>query len=302
MDIQEDWPIDFDFEIDSRKLYANKEFESIDNLIDFNDEVWGKINHSKEDWACGGSDVECNTFSKSHDLLIAGDCTNDLSARIEKLRAELELSGLYDLPQGFKSCKRRRVFSDNGDEIDIDRYLADDDDQWQTTKRDGKKEFVTLGINVGMSHGNSADDFAQNSALAYCTAEILEVMGYGVEIKITASGHGSCNGTYLENCYNILAEDGGVIDRYDSETAVTFTCKQFSEPLDLRAIASSAIPALFRRYVFHAFKTIFGGLGNAKETSKRQLDLIGINILIANQWRDGEQINFVEKILQDLQD
>ena len=103
--------------------------------------------------------------------------------------------------------------------------------------------------------------------------------------------------------YGITAENSDdLIDYWDSETAVTFTCKQFSEPLDLRAIASSAIPALFRKYVFHAFKTFFGGLGNANETTKKQLDLIGINVLIANQWKDGEQLNFVEKILQDLQD
>ena len=192
--------IDFDYKIlENNRMCASKNFHSIFDFLNFNDEHWGNENStdSSKSWMVGH---EPNmTLKKTEEMLIKGCATDDLLALVDKYRDELRLDGLYDIQSNVKSCIRRRVFSDDGDMVNIDRYLTDDMLMWETTRRVGRKSFITLGLDICMSHGNKKDAFARNTALAYCTAEILENLGYGVEIKVTASGEGCFNKAYLEN-------------------------------------------------------------------------------------------------------
>ena len=249
-------------------------FKDIDDYMEYSKD--SKYNVKDERWAYSRIGKK-----KTDELLKCGDAQDELIKMVYKIRDEIAFSNLEGLQTSFKSCKRRRVFRDEGSDLDIDRVMSGESEYWSSIKRDGKKEFITLGIQIALSCGNKAKDFAEQTAIALVTCEILESLGYGVEIVCLSSVYSS--------------------DTDFVEVGEIFTIKKSEDVTDVRAVASTSLSGLLREYSFkNSQKIIEGHTGYCKVTSNKFLALTDINILIAKQWSNGDHINYIEKIVKEV--
>ena len=170
-------------------------------------------------------------------------------------------------------------------------------------RRTKKKDFIRLVLNFGMNSDASLEDFARNTALAYCTTEILENLGYSVEIIGTANSRGCFNSRFLKRIYG--KEFVKEVNSYTSECSVSFTIKQFDDMLDLRAIGMSTLPALFRKYSFDVRKVIYGQrAGSTYEHTKEFSEFIGSNLNIGRCYTKNskKQIEHISKVIKEITD
>ena len=301
--------IDFDYKIVetkdgkecSKRLLMNKEFKDIFEFWEFHNEHWTTKQEpltATDSWVFGKNLNEKIT----DELLNQGNCLDELADMVVKVREELSLGGLDMFEFNNKACKRQRRFSEDGDELDIDRYISDDINMWSNIRRTKKKDFIRLVLNFGMNADASLEDFARNTALAYCTTEILENLGYSVEIIGTANSRDCFNPRFLKSTYG---DELGNVKCWISESSVSFTIKQFDDMLDLRAIGMSTLPALFRKYSFDIRKTIYGSpYGSTFKHTKEFSEFIGSNLNIGRCYsRDSkQQIEHISKVIKEITD
>ena len=291
--------IDFDHKIIDDLFVANKHFGDIgeflswvDSIYPDDDNAYSDADSSNSKWVYGSYGLK-----KSREILSKGDPTKKVLEFVENYRAELQLQGAYDLQTSIKSCKRRRRYSEDGENIDIDRYLCDDIQMWETIKRDGKKEYIKLAINFGQNGDQSEESFARNTAITFCTAEILENLGYSVEIVGTACSKGCVSYNYLESVYGI---DLSYVSK--NYASVSFTIKKSEEYTDVGALTSTSLTSLFRKWGFNARKTIYGKpAGSSVHPPQEFKNLIGADIFIGNMRNyTGSDVQTVEKIVRDV--
>ena len=131
-------------------------------------------------------------------------------------------------------CRRRPVWSDQGDEVDIHRVLGGQlDTAWHTTKRNGSglAPVVSLVCSWGGNASRSTEELMWSMAATLVAAKILEGSGYSVEIM-------AC----------ILS------DQYKSgDTVTAVKLKDADFPLEFETLASvSCFAGVFRSYGFAA--------------------------------------------------
>ena len=193
--------------------------------------------------------------SETDDLLASGDAKDSLIELIQTIKDELELDGLYDLTGHNKSCKRQRRFVVDGANVDVNRVLSGEPEAFEIIKRDGKKEFVSIGVNCSLSHQNGESAFARNKALAYVTAEILESLGYGVEIKLISATWDGTRTVTVNKLYNIDQTN------YYSENCISAIAKESDAPVDIRNISAVALTGYLRRHIFAIKHAVYGQAG-----------------------------------------
>tara|TARA_R110002020_G_scaffold72318_9_gene186194 strand:+ start:4585 stop:5613 length:1029 start_codon:yes stop_codon:yes gene_type:complete len=224
-------------------------------------------------WAFGTSE-ESDDSTKTDKLLEDGRSTTSVKKIIRKTLKDIRLAGVDKmLNERFESVKRKRVWCEDGSELDIDRIMTGDPDHWIKTKRNGKKRVINIGINTSASCGNGASVFAKNVALAYVTAEALENLGYGV--KITA-----INSSYYS--------DGGN-GNSSHETASTFPLKRATEPVDIERVGSIGLPSMLRYYGFVTDGLIHRQTcGYCWDMSDEMKGFLNIDILVSTSWSTGD--------------
>lgn len=243
-------------------------------------------------------------------MIKAGDVLDDVVDFVDDYRNKLDDEGFFELANSVKSCVRKRRYTDDGGEVSLGRVLGGQPDYFQTCNRDGKKEFVTIGIQASMSWQNDSKSFARNVALAYCVCEVLENLGYGVSIDCLMTTHDKLTNTGSLRKYYPQMRD--VFKRgsynYDySECGHIFPLKDTTERADLRNIASASFPSLKRKYGFAYDRLLWDkDNGSCIETSNEMQKLAGIDIMIANQWLgkngDEKQVQNVVKTIKDMID
>tara|TARA_X000001388_G_scaffold77170_1_gene76817 strand:+ start:767 stop:1831 length:1065 start_codon:yes stop_codon:yes gene_type:complete len=225
-------------------------------------------------WAFGNN-KESNHADKVDKLLRDGRATKKVQRIIKKTIRDIKLEGIDTmLTERFESVKRKRVWSDDGSELDIDRVMCGDPNHWVKSKRNGKKRVIRIGVNVSASGGNKEDVFAKNVALAYLASEQLETLGYGVEIMAIDS-------TYSQSNNNL--------SRYSSdENATTFPLKRSTEPTDINRIGSIGLPSLLRYYGFRVASILFRqSNGICRPTSTEMQGFLNIDVLIQTAWKES---------------
>lgn len=156
-----------------------------------------------------------------------------------------------------ESTRRRRVRSDQGDELEVQALLRGDLSRaWMRTRRQSRPglRVIRLLVNVGGPSHTTASELFWRGAAALRAVEALEGAGYSVELW-AGSGAEKCSSS---------------IDR-----AAVFCCIKSSDtPLDLSRLAGLvALPAWFRTEVFAARGviieqhggTVRGNMGNSHE-------------------------------------
>lgn len=225
-------------------------------------------------WAFGDNQ-ESNHADKVDKLLRDGRATKKVQNIIKKTVKDIKLEGIDTmLTERFESVKRKRVWSDDGSELDIDRVMCGDPNHWVKSKRNGKKRVIRIGVNVSASGGNKEDVFAKNVALAYLASEQLETLGYGVEIMAIDS-------TYSSSANNLSTYS-------EDETATTFPLKRSTEPTDINRIGSIGLPSLLRYYGFRVASVLFRQHnGLCHRTSKEMQGFLNIDVLIQTAWKES---------------
>ena len=226
-------------------------------------------------WTFGDyKDKDAQEIEKVLEKINSGIAVGDVLTYMDKQRDELELSGALDLSNSIKNCKRTRRFTDESGELDIDRVLSGDENYWMENKRDGKQEFLRIVINLSLSAGNDSNVHAKLLASGLVTAEILEKMGYGIEIYVAFSGT-------LSRC----------------ERAWMVKLKDCTEHMDEQRIASVGCSLVQRLISFSIQKYFYDVTGHqCMETSDEMIDFMGADIYMGQQWtKEGGQIELIKK-------
>lgn len=140
---------------------------------------------------------------------------------------------LHHLTEMAISKKRRRRFTEDGSELDIDRYLCCDPAMWgQVIKTDVRVKSASLYMEIGVSCGTDTETITKNVIFITVMADILELAGVTTDIYFGATGT-----PWSSSYFN----------------QVLVKAKSAGEPLDLSRILSFAAPGFYRQFVFAAW-------------------------------------------------
>tara|TARA_X000001382_G_scaffold127959_1_gene116656 strand:- start:1668 stop:2738 length:1071 start_codon:yes stop_codon:yes gene_type:complete len=229
-----------------------------------------------DSWAFGKAEAS-NSIEKCDKLLTDGKTTPSIRRIMNKTIKQVKLAGVDKmLNERFESVKRKRVWSEDGSELDIDRVMSGDPQHWVSTKRNGKKRVIRLGVNVSMSGGNGASTFAKNVGLAYIVCEALENLGYGVEIV-------AVDACYYSGGYNKLSNK-------QDETATIIPLKRSDEPVDINRVGSVGFSAMLRYYNFICASMIYRQAGGTCwETSDEMKAFMNVDLLVETAFSTGDE-------------
>ena len=143
-----------------------------------------------------------------------------------------EVESQIELPQA-RSLKRRRIRSDQGDDVDMQRiYSGNLDTAWSKMKRQFcrgpmRLRIVIDAISIG---GVDADDMKWQGVAAMKLTDVLTAAGYSVQVESAFHGKGGRS-----------AQEG------DGERDLRVIVKNYSSPLELHTLATTtALPGFFR--------------------------------------------------------
>lgn len=168
-----------------------------------------------------------------------------------------------------ETFKRRKVYSEEGAELCIDRVMCADPAHWVKTIRGKKCPLVRLGMNIGGSCGENENVFNNMAAVSGVVADILTRAGFSVELyAVTTSA-----ATTSSNGYSTV-----------------MTClKKAEEALDLKRIYSVGCSGYFRDWVFQVYYNILSGtatsgLGYVCNVTKDMTRVLDIDYVIDNSF------------------
>ena len=197
---------------------------------------------------------------------MSGKCPRIVKNYIKKYKNKLEEQGLYNLPNEDVSCKKKRVWTDDGAELDIDAVMSGDPNYWVTSRRDGKYRVVRLVVNYSASWKNDQKTFAKTIAMMYVTAELIEQLGYGVEIYAS------------DVCWS--HENKNVDER-----AFLIPLKKVQEPLDIERLGFIGAVGFFRYHSFAVANELFGYFnGRCMQATQEMQDFMGADVYITTSW------------------
>lgn len=153
----------------------------------------------------------------------------------EKTKADLftRFPDLHNLTEVAITKKRRRRFQEDGDELDIDRYMCNDTAMWQTVLRsDVRTKSASLYCEIGVSCGTETETITKNVIFITVLADILELAGITTDIYFGATGQ-----PWSSSYFN----------------QILVKAKSAGEPLDLARLLSFAAPGFYRQFVFAAW-------------------------------------------------
>ena len=238
-----------------------------------------------EGWHYGDS-KEANSWRKTERLLKSGMGLSNVRKLARKYRQEFENSKLTEITDNVKSVKRKRRFNDNDGELDIERVMAGSDDYWSKMRRDGKQKIVRLGINCSISGNNDTKTFSRIVALASVFAELLEYLGYGVEIY---------------GCFLYKPASNAGRDRKYNWIGFQFPVKGATEPLDFDRIYSLGLQGLLRNAKFRVEDVLTGDyIGACYQPAQEIIKLAELDVVVGSDWVGGNEVDQIIKAIDSL--
>jgi hypothetical protein len=285
---------------DSNKVLAKAQFDDMDDFMSFYDNevstatmegrasdhpkgYCGQIKPRGESAWTFGTYKGFDNADDLKDKCLSGQSPKAIKRYIKKFREELKQDGLYHLPDEVVSCKRRRVWTDEGADLDIDAVMSGDPNYWVNVKRDGKFRIVRLVVNYSASGGNDEKTFAKTIASALVTAEIIETLGYGVEIY----GASACRTRY---------------QKHIDERVMLMPLKRCTEVLDMERLGYVGSVGHFRYFGFGIEGELFGDWnGSASHVSTELQDYMGADVYISTSWGENDkQSLLIRKAIEKL--
>ncbi len=174
-----------------------------------------------------------------------------------------------------ETMKRKRVFSEEGSELDIDRVLCGDPQHWSRMTKGKRNTLVRLGVNLAGNCGEDEKLFNRLAAITGVATDILTRAGYAVELVSCSSSYG----TAKDN--NTLGFD-----------IVSVVLKKAEEALDLQRIYSIGASGFFRCWVFQVYCNVLtgqpqSGLGRTCPISPSVQEHLGLDYVIDSSFVNG---------------
>lgn len=101
------------------------------------------------------------------------DSIREKYLNIEEVRVMLETA---------RTFKRKRVFSDEGAELSIDRLMSGNEDYWERTTKGRKSNIYKLFVNIGNVGAAMPSDFHKVAAFIIVVAEMIDKAGFSLQI------------------------------------------------------------------------------------------------------------------------
>jgi len=221
-------------------------FDSATELLDFDFAstpygMEGKSEHLQGGYNPRGGSWLGKTNSNNEDVITKSlvgdrDILPYLQDKIDKLAA-IENASLKESVQSIQQIKRKRTFSDQGDELDIEKvYNGQLDTAWSKTVRieqDSKHKLVTLFIQNGGTAKKDANDSFWRSAIAVLLCQKLVAAGKSVKIIVGNASEGALVGTSKLQTSSIVI-------------------KQYNETLTMERLAAMTHLGFYRTFGFAA--------------------------------------------------
>ena len=230
-----------------------------------------------EEWQFG----ELESRKKTEEYLIKGLGLKSMRTQARKYREEFEKTALQEIRSSVQSIKRVRRNNDSDGDLDLDAVLGGSDEYWTKIERNGSQKVVRIAINCSISCGNGSKEFAKLVSLSAVFCEILEEIGYGVEI-------------YCAFISDVKYRKIGM----DWET-VMFPIKECSQVLDVERIYSLGLQGLLRDVFFRVERVQNGSHGGRCNTPPNDvLEFSNIDVIVEKTWTGGNQ---AERIIQAIE-
>lgn len=275
-------------------------FDDVSDMVDCcnnNEGVWndkghrveGKNGSGDQAWIFG---TDFPNLNLTYDALMKGTIPPKIIAQIDTVKVSLyeKHPELFELERSASKLKRKRVFEEGGDELDIDRYMSGETEMWTKMTRRPKKQCMKIMINSCLHCGHSSDKFLKGMIMVTAFLDILDKSGIASEVWYAPISDGSSNGVNL----------AGVFARIKGSEEVLDVCKMLS----------SGASGLFRYYTFKVWTNMLvgvpsWGLGRMIE-DKSELKLVkemnGFDVMINANDTESETFNIISSTLKELFD
>lgn len=236
----------------SRYPHFYFEFNSINDLLKC--VKHNSLEHGNKSWDNGGVDhnqdsawvygKEYKNYKNTIEHLQRGSVVQSTLDQYDKLKNEIEehFPELHELQRMAFKTRKRRKFSEEGGELDIDRYMSGDPEMWQTTQVIKDKKTMKILFNCGIGGVNAAEVIIENVILLALFMDIVSALGISVELW-----------------FSCVTQDSTDISDY---TVVSALIKSADEQVDIQSVLAVSVPGLFRYFIFRILGNIVPGQAN----------------------------------------
>lgn len=209
------------------------------NLIEKNKSVMRRnynIDTARKNWIYG-DDVTTELGTKN--ALIEGYVPENLIEMFESKKANLYIDypELLELERHARNKKRKKTYTEDGGDLNIDRYMSGEPEYWQSIKKELKKKSVKILFNGWISAHYDVNNYVKNMVTIAAMVDILKTAGISVELWHSSIFNWS---DHYEICGGIFAKIKGA-----------------DEPIDIMRILSTGLPGLCRWYYFMLGTNLF---------------------------------------------
>lgn len=208
-------------------------------------------------------------------------------AEVKRLRDEFP--ALQELKEVGVTNKRRRVWREEGDELDIDRYMNGDVEQWTSVRRAaGVKKTCTIVYESGTSCGTDPNSFVKSMATLAAISDIVEASGISSEIIVAFTSH--------QYGYD------------EGDKTIAVKVKNFEEQLDVQRLLSMSSAGFFRCHLFGIIENMahndkasssYGTAMNLKDKKAKFSELWGADVHVQGSDNFNNKDN-IEVIIADI--
>lgn len=264
---------------ESRKKYEVVWFDSSDEMISKMEKISIMNDYSGDKRDCtkpGGGNHEWSygalqNYENTLEYLREGKVLPKVQKRAQEVYDILTSKPeIQEMLQNAETFKRKRVYSEEGAELCIDRVMAGDPAHWQKQTRGRKMPLVKLGLNIAGSAAEDESMFNQIAAVCGVVVDILTRSGFSVELYACSSGD------------SITSENG--------ITTVMTRIKAAEEQIDLNRIYSVGAVGFLRCWMFKVYRHVLKGtpyssLGYPYNVNQQMKDIIGLDYVIDSSFK-----------------
>ncbi len=226
--------------------------------------------------------TEFPTLNLTREAMIYGLSSENVIKQVSEIRdLILNIDEIKEIQYRARTKKKRKVYSESGSELDIDRVLCGDPQHWQSTTPGKEDNVIRIGFNMTISAAQNEKQFYRLCAYGIVLCELAEQAGYNVEL----------NWFYISQHPSSTLERGGLVVKV----------KDATQPLDINQVCSCGIPGTLRAFGFGIISQVLdgrinAGLGQCKKLNDSGIKFLGMNAIINCE----HSANEMELILNNL--
>lgn len=249
-----------------------------------------------------GRDKQFNNFKKVIEGMRKGIASKKVLEQVVSSENEFTES-FKDSDSEIQTIKKKRVFSDSGAELDIDRVMSGDVNYWSSRAKAKSAKVIRLGFDIGLSHDNNDIQFAKVVGVGIALAKAIQRAGYSLEIyKVCKANTRKYEDVWRNKQENRVTNK--TIDRKKvlDTRGFKICIKGAQELIDVGRLSNIGVVGVFRASAFRAMTIATGGYNGVPSSawSEQDMTAYGLDCVISNRWIDGNQKLLVQNLIKKL--